>query len=245
MTAPRGPFSQFLFDCDSTLARIEGVDELPGGTAELKELTDLAMSGRVPLEQVYGARLRILAPSAQDLERIGRLYVERATEDAGEVVAALHELGKEVHVVSGGFRPAVLALARSLGIPEGRVHAVDVSFGPAGEYAGFDETSPLSRNGGKARIAALLRAEGTRSVLVGDGTTDLEAEGSVDLFVGFGGVVRRPEVERAAAVYVRSASLAPLLEVTLTADERSRLAASARFARLLRKAEALVAGERK
>ena len=49
-------FDIICFDCDSTLSKIEGIDELAknvGLGEELAELTNAAMNGIVPLEAVY------------------------------------------------------------------------------------------------------------------------------------------------------------------------------------------------
>ena len=52
-------------------------------------------------------------------------------------------------------------------------------------------------------------------LLVGDGATDIEAAGVVDLFVAYAGVVARPGVVDAAPVVLRSRSLAPLVPLAL------------------------------
>ena len=56
-------FQRVIFDCDSTLSTIEGIDELAtlkGQTDHIAELTRQAMDGLVPLEEVYAARLELL-----------------------------------------------------------------------------------------------------------------------------------------------------------------------------------------
>jgi len=50
-----------------------------------------------------------------------------------------------------------------------------------------------------------------RSLLVGDGVSDLLAGEAVDLFVGYGGVVGRKKVANEAEIFITSTSLAPLL----------------------------------
>src|SRR5690554_6329434 len=95
-------FATVVFDCDSTLAGIEGIDELAGDRiAEVRALTDAAMRGDVPLEEVYGRRLEIIRPTREQIDALGRLYVERLVEDAADTVAALLWLGKDVRVISG------------------------------------------------------------------------------------------------------------------------------------------------
>ena len=95
-------FGSVVFDCDSTLSDIEGIDELAGNhLGEIQALTSAAMEGRIPLEEVYGRRLEIIRPTRARVDAIGELYVQRLVPDAGETVAALRWLGKDVRVISG------------------------------------------------------------------------------------------------------------------------------------------------
>lgn len=206
-------FRSVLFDCDSTLSRLEGIAELAGEhRAEIDRLTSAAMRGTVPLEQVYAHRLDIVRPTRARLEALGAEYVSALVPGARETVAALVAEGVDVRVLSGGLRPAVLVLSRALGLPDEAVAAVDVYFDARGAYAGFDTASPLARSGGKAEMIAAWRPEpGRPSMLVGDGATDLEARDVVDCFVAFAGVAERAAVVAGADVVIRDPSLAPVL----------------------------------
>jgi phosphoserine phosphatase len=236
-------FRHFVFDCDSTLSRIEGIEALARRELEaIRAMTRDAMEGRLPLEEVYGRRLALVAPTREEVLAVGRRYVEEIVEDAAAVVAALRSLGKDVQIVSGGVLPAVLVLAEHLGLPAQAVHAVDLRFDSLGRFAGFDANSPLARRGGKRAVLAETLAEPGRAVFVGDGVTDLETLDLVGLFVGFGGVVVRPEVARRSPVFVRTPSLAPVLALALTSSEQDALLADPTFAPLLRRARALAAG---
>lgn len=217
------PFDLIVFDCDSTLCAIEGIDELArraGVGTEVAELTRAAMDGSLPLEAVYGPRLELIRPDRVAIEWLGVRYCETQVEGAREVMAALHRLGKEVHIVSAGIRHAVQALARRLGVPLSRVHAVDVSFGAAGRYAGFDAGSPLTRAGGKARVCEGLGAGTRPAVMVGDGVTDLEAADAGVCVIGFGGVVAREVVRERAHRFVAGPSLISVLDPLLSPEER-------------------------
>ncbi len=205
-----------FFDCDSTLSSIEGIDELAHAHRDqVIPLTEAAMRGEVSLESVYGRRLAIIRPSRGELERIGALYVSSLIPGATETIAALQRLGVEVHIISGGLRPAVLHVARVLGVPTGRVHAVDIRFDDAGDYAGYDENSPLARQGGKPALIQALGSVPRPSMLVGDGATDLEARSAVDTFVAFAGVEVRPLVVAGADAVIYARSLLPVLTLAL------------------------------
>ena len=80
-------------------------------------------------------------------------------------------------------------------------------------YLTFDQV-PLTVSNGKAQIVEqLLDGAPGRSLLVGDGVSDLRAAPAVDLFVGFGGVVERMSVRQQSPVYISAPSLAPLLAI--------------------------------
>jgi phosphoserine phosphatase len=223
---PHAGFRTVVFDCDSTLAAIEGIDVLAGArAAEIAALTDAAMDGRVPLEEVYGRRLEIIAPTRAAVDSLGRAYLDALVPGARETVAALIWLGKQVRILSGGLRPPVEALGLALGVAPEHVAAVDVRFDERGEYAGYDADSPLARAGGKAEVIRAWALPGP-VLLVGDGATDLEARPAVDAFAAYMGVAYRAPVADAADFVLPGASLAPVLALAASPAERERLRAS-------------------
>ncbi|HEX6813517.1 MAG TPA: HAD family hydrolase [Planctomycetota bacterium] len=212
---------------------IDDLLEAAGRRADIVELTRKAMEGTLPLAEVYEARLRLLAPRRAQLDRIGELYVQHVVPHAREVVHALQHVGKHVGILSGGLLVPVHALARHLGIPLANVHAVPLFFDGQGGYVDFDRSSPLWRNRGKIEVVQRLPADHRPLAFVGDGITDLETQGHVELFVGFGGVVARPAVKAGAQAFVAGKTLAPILAHVLTERERARLAADQAFAPVL------------
>jgi phosphoserine phosphatase len=214
-----GPFRSVVFDCDSTLVSIEGIDELAAAERErVRALTDAAMEGRVPLEEVYGRRLELIRPPRARVEALGREYVDALVPGARETVAALRALGREVRVVSGGLLPAVEAVASELGLPASAVAAVGIRFDARGEYAGFDEASPLVRSDGKAEVVRAWSLPGP-VLLVGDGATDLAARPAVDAFAAYMGVAHRAAVAAAADFVLPGADLRALLPIVCAPGE--------------------------
>ena len=64
-------FDIICFDCDSTLSKIEGIDELAkqvGMGEAMSKLTDAAMNGEVPLEAVYQQRLSLIRPNRDSVD---------------------------------------------------------------------------------------------------------------------------------------------------------------------------------
>jgi phosphoserine phosphatase len=194
-----------FFDVDSTLVMIEGIDVLANGAPEIKALTDAAMNGLIPLDQVYARRLDIIKPTRGDVEKLATVYVESIVDGAKEAIATLQSEGSIVHLITGGIEQAVLPLARSLGVPDRNLHAVRLRFAANGAYEDFDRRSFLARPHGKELVVRDIRARSHgKAAFVGDGVSDLEAKDAVDLFIGFGGVVVRPLVKENAHIFVTS-----------------------------------------
>jgi phosphoserine phosphatase len=211
-------YEVICFDCDSTLSRIEGIDELArryGLFEQVAALTDAAMNGELTLDEVYSKRLELIKPDQAAIDWLAQLYIDEMVEGVVETVNTLHAQHKTVHIISGGLRQAILPLAEKLGIPEQRVHAVDVLLDEQGNYVDFARQSPLAVNGGKATVCRELRLSHAALVMVGDGKTDLEAKQAGAFMIGFGGVVSRPIVQQQADVFVNEPSLTAVLAYVL------------------------------
>ena len=208
-------FDIVCFDCDSTLSRIEGIDELArrnGVGKQVEDLTNTAMNGGASLESVYARRLSLIQPDRSAIAWIAQRYIDELVDGAVEVVRRLQENGKQVHVISGGIRQAILPMLDKLGISEDHLHAVDVYFNEDGSYKAFDTSSPLARTGGKADICRMLGKDQASLLMIGDGQTDLEAKQAGAYFIGFGGVVAREAVRINADEFINEESLLPVLE---------------------------------
>jgi phosphoserine phosphatase len=209
-------YDVICFDCDSTLSKIEGIDELArraGCFDAMAKLTDLAMNGELPLEAVYGKRLETIKPDKTSIDWVAELYIKEIVDGVTEVFASLSARGKEIHIISGGLRQAILPLARFLGLPEDHVHAVDIVFNEDGSYRAYNEQSPLARSGGKSEICKQLLNGKQSLVIIGDGKTDMEAKQPGVTVIGFGGVCDRAVVRKLADRFVDDANLEAILPV--------------------------------
>ena len=192
-------YRHIFFDVDSTLVTVEGIDVLANGNAEVTRLTDAAMNGEIPLDQVYGKRLEILRPSRQAVEKLAGTYIDSLVEGARETIDAIRKAGSVVYLVTAGIEQAILPLASALGVPHRNVRAVSLRFDEGGIYEDFDRRSFLTRPFGKELVVRDFRARAHgNAAFIGDGISDLEARPAVDLFIGFGGVVIRPRVRENA-----------------------------------------------
>lgn len=211
-------YASVVLDMDSTLAGVEGIDWLANlrGAAVAREvaaLTDRAMNGEVAFDAVYGERLELIRPSAADVAALATLYEESVAPGAPATIDRLRDAGVTLVIVSGGILDAIVPSARSLGFPDGEVHAVRLYFGEGGEYRDYDRSSPLATQRGKSEVLRALALP--RPILaVGDGATDAAMAGEADAFAAFTGFVRREAVVAVADVELHSFN--ELLEIVLS-----------------------------
>lgn len=202
--------TKLLFlDCDSTLSTIEGIDELarfsnPEVFSQVVALTNAAMDGVVPLGDVFGKRMEIIRPSREIADKVSQCYVENIVPGAEALINMARERGWMPVILSGGFAPLIAPLARHLGIRH--VEAVPLYFNESGEYTGYGETYPTTRNLGKNEIIREWREAllPERVIMIGDGASDLETKSDVDLMVGFGGVLTREKVKAGADIWLEN-----------------------------------------
>lgn len=216
MSILRAMHKLLVFDCDSTLSGIEGIDELgrlrsAEIAAKIAQLTADAMDGRVPIDDVFGLRLGLIQPSKQDCDSIAQRYLDHVEPHAKRIVAALQREGWDIAILSGGFVPCIAPLAAYLGID--RIEAVPLYFDASGAYAGYGTDYPTTRNGGKLDVVQQLKTEGAylTTVMVGDGVSDLETKPGVDLFIGFGAYVSRCKVRAEADGFIHGLDELPAL----------------------------------
>ncbi len=203
-----------IFDVDSTLVTIEGLDflaMLKNKQAELAPLTSLAMNGQLSMREAMEIKMNTIRPSYSDLEKMGQAYLNHIVPGAQDTIHQLQATGHKVWILTGNFRPAVGMLADYLGIPPRQVITNEIEFDKHGEYVGINLNHPLSNNHGKAKIIQEYGEQLQHAIMIGDGATDLDAKPVVEKFIGFGGVVFRPAIAEGADVYITKLDLREVL----------------------------------
>ena len=191
-------YATVVFDVDSTLAAIEGIDWLaeqrgPEVARDCANLTARAMAGEMPIEDVYMQRVRAIAPTAAELSALSNAYCAAVETGAAQLIAALLAAECDVHLLSGGLRTALLPLARQLGVAADHVHAVTLAPDSEGRFVSLNGEQALATQQGKAMVLSSLHLA-RPLVMIGDGSTDAAARGVTDAFIAYTGVARRPNV---------------------------------------------------
>jgi phosphoserine phosphatase len=208
-------FDSVMFDVDSTLTTIEGLDFLAkrkGKGEQIQALTKQAMGGNVPMREAMKIKMEIISPSFNDLVEMGKAYVKNVTPGAKDTIQTLKKNGLHVWIVTGNFQPGVGILAEYLGFDHANVITNKIFFDIHKNYKDFDLDNPLSNNGGKAKVLQKFRDTYKNIVFVGDGNTDLETKSVVDLFIGFGGVIRRPHIAANSDIYVEDTNIGAIIQ---------------------------------
>lgn len=198
-----------FIDCDSTLSTIEGIDELARAKGadvfdQVVALTHAAMNGEVPIHEVFPRRMEMIRPDRALCDRVAALYIETMVPGVDDFIRDLKNEGWHPVILSGGFAPLIMPLARLLGIDH--VEAVPLFFDENGSYIDYGRDYPTTRNLGKNEVIrewkeAMLPE---RVVMIGDGVSDLETKPDVDCFIGFGGVVVRSKVQQGCDFWLAS-----------------------------------------
>ncbi len=220
------PINAIIFDCDGTLSKIEGIDELAtsNNTSHIvQELTQEAMGKTGMNVGIYNKRLELVNPTQERILALGEAYIKHHSPDIREVIAALKTLNKPIYIISAGIFQAVSIFAKWLGIEENNVYAVHMSFDNTGRYLGFDQASPLVTRNGKQVFVDTLSSQYTRLGYIGDGLNDYEVYHLVTRFIGYGGAYYRQNIADLCEYYINTASLAPILPLLLTQDEYQQL----------------------
>ncbi len=222
------PIEAIVFDCDGTMSHIEGIDELAndnGVGEQVRKLTATAMglSGLNP--QLYSQRLNLVLPSFQQVLSLAQRYFQHISPDLPAVLAVLKAFNKHIYIVSAGISLAVTGFGELLDIKHENIFAVDVFFDEKGQYVNFDHQSPLIHTQGKRQIVEKIKKRHERIAFIGDGLNDLSVKDLVTRFIGYGGAFYRKNIEENCQFYISSPSIAPLIELCLTENEKLQLAA--------------------
>jgi D-3-phosphoglycerate dehydrogenase / 2-oxoglutarate reductase len=206
-------FSTYIIDFDSTLIRLESLDELARIAlesnpqretilAELSQLTKDGMNGKLQFSESLQRRLALFQANQEHVAAlIDFLKGQFSTSvlNNSEWFAVNKE---DIYVVSGGFEDYIVPVVAEIGITPDHVFANRFVYDANGVITGYDVSRLLSRSRGKVTQVAQLGME-PPIVMIGDGYTDYEVRegGMADEFWAFvENVYRDQAVEKADKV---------------------------------------------
>ena len=174
-------------DVDSTVTRTEAIDllaECAGKADEIRGITARAMAGELDFTQSLYARVRCL--EGLHIGALEEAWKATAiTPGTAELVAAAHEVGAAVGLVSGGFTALVDPLAEQIGADFAASHELEiVDDHLTGRVVGdiIDRAAKATwlRRWASERGVAL-----ERTIALGDGANDLDMFAIAGLPIAF------------------------------------------------------------
>jgi len=199
-----------VLDADSTLIRNEVIELLAdeaGRGAEVQAATEAAMRGEVDFAASLRSRVEALTgvPTGAFARVISRI---EPTHGVHDLVAAVHERGGVVGVVSGGFHEILDSIAPSLGVDRWRANRLSVADGALAGTVDGEIVDAEAKAASLRQWAAELDVPSHATIAVGDGANDLRMMAAAGLGIAFNA---KPAVRAAAAVVVGPQDLSEII----------------------------------
>jgi phosphoserine phosphatase len=199
-----------VMDMDSTLIRIEVIDELAraaGVGPEVSKITERAMLGEMDYDESLRQRVALL--KGLDVAVLDKIASDLPLTDGAEtLVRVLKRLGYSIAVISGGFSRAAEALKRRLDLDYAYSNNLEVKDGKlTGRVIG-----PIVNAQRKAELLeTIAQAEGVlldQVIAVGDGANDALMLDRAGLGIAFHA---KPKLRAAADTSISGAGLDAIL----------------------------------
>ncbi len=175
------------FDMDSTLIKVEVIDELArvhGVGSEVAAITERAMRGEIDFKESFRRRVALLKGlSATAFEEVATAVP--LTDGARRLILALKHFGYRTAIISGGFKHVGDRLQRELGIDYVHANALETR---DGVVTGAVVGDIIDAERKASVLRTLCRNEGialAQSIAVGDGANDLPMLAAAGLGVAF------------------------------------------------------------
>jgi len=176
-----------VLDADSTLIRnevIELIADEAGRGAEVAAATEAAMRGEVDFATSLRTRVEALrgVPVAALSHVLSRV---EPTPGVRELIAAVHERGGAVGVVSGGFHEILDTVAPSLGVDVWRANRLAVADDALSGRVDGAIVDAAGKASALQEWAAQLQVPLARTLAIGDGANDLRMMAVAGLGLAF------------------------------------------------------------
>jgi D-3-phosphoglycerate dehydrogenase len=195
-----------IIDFDSTFIKLETLEEISKEALkdnpekekiqkEIEKITKQGMHGKLSFGESLKRRLALFSADRKDIDKINKKIKKNITDSFLKNKDFFKKYGKQIFVISGGFKECIFPVTDDFGIPRKNVLANDFKFDAEQRIIGIDENNLASKTQGKVRQAENLNLKG-RIFVIGDGWTDFEIkrEHQADYFLAFTENVRRESV---------------------------------------------------
>ncbi|WP_343670915.1 HAD-IB family phosphatase [Chitinophaga sp.] len=200
----------YIIDFDSTFTQVEALDELarislqdhPEREAiykKIEELTNLAMEGKLSFRESLSGRVKLLEASKEHLGLLIKHLKKQVSVSFSRNKKFFKHHADDVLIVSGGFKEFITPVVLPYHIKKENIYANTFVFDADGKIIGFDETNPLSDEGGKVKLLKDMQLAGD-IYGIGDGHSDFQLKefGMIRKFFAFTENISRKAVAEKA-----------------------------------------------
>tara|TARA_B100001121_G_C18559488_1_gene559579 strand:- start:277 stop:942 length:666 start_codon:yes stop_codon:yes gene_type:complete len=210
------PNRKFVFDFDSTLTSVEGLDVLAEISLrnnpekdqvinKIQEITDLGIDGDISFSDSLRSRISLLNANKSQLSELIDLLKTKLSQSVAENKDFFTKYRDCIYIISCGFKEFIEPVVAELNIDPERIFANTFEFDKDGLIIGFDENNPLSQHDGKVSCLKSSGIEGEIQI-IGDGYSDyvMKKEGVADKFFAYTENVSRKKATEHADYVVAS-----------------------------------------
>jgi phosphoserine phosphatase len=211
-TAAPAPVQLLVMDVDSTFINEEVIDLIAahaGVGDEVANITERAMAGELDFAASLAERVALLTGLPETVLEEVRDQIT-LTPGAAELVAAVHDGGGQVALVSGGFTAIIAPVAAQLGITDVFANGLEIS---DGRLTGRTSGRVIDPSAKAAIFEDLLTAgdyDRASTVAIGDGANDIGMIRAAGLGVAF---CAKPALAEAADAQVTNRDLTEVVGI--------------------------------
>ncbi|GAB3421566.1 HAD-IB family phosphatase [Niabella aquatica] len=174
----------YIIDFDSTFTQVEALDELvrislkdhPDKEAVFKKIedyTNMAMEGRISFSESLAERVKLLGANKSHLKKLVSHLKKKVSKSFSRNASFFEKHADDVLIVSGGFKEFITPVVKKFHIRKEHIYANTFVFDNKGTIIGYDDTNPLSQEGGKVKLLKELNLQGNLYG-IGDGYSDFQ-----------------------------------------------------------------------
>lgn len=200
----------YIIDFDSTFTQVEALDELARISLqnhpareliyeEIERLTNLAMEGKISFRESLAGRVKLLSANRNHLAKLIWVLKKKVSLSFSRNKEFFIKNKDSVLIVSGGFKEFITPVVIPYHIKRENIYANTFVFDEKGNIIGYDESNPLSDEGGKVKLLKQLQLPG-QIFGIGDGYSDfqLKESGLIERFFAFTENIERKSVSEKA-----------------------------------------------
>jgi D-3-phosphoglycerate dehydrogenase / 2-oxoglutarate reductase len=200
----------YIIDFDSTFTQVEALDELARISLKkhpdreviykkIEDLTNLAMEGKLSFRESLSSRVQLLEANRNHLKQLITRLKKKVSSSFSRNKDFFKKHADDVLIVSGGFKEFIIPVVLPYHIRKENIYANTFLFDKDDRIIGYDDTNPLSNEGGKVTLLKELNLPG-EIYGIGDGHSDFQLKefGMIKRFYAFTeNIERKTVIEKA------------------------------------------------